>query len=89
MKIEILNSHICDPLNDIDRVDTIYMADTKILSIGEPPAGWQADQSIDASGLYCIPGLVDIAARLGIQAKPNRNQSALRPMPLSALASPR
>ena len=65
MKIEILNAHICDPLNAIDRVDAIYLADTKILSIGEPPSGWQAEQSIDASVLYCIPGLVDIAARLG------------------------
>ena len=65
MKIEILNAHICDPLNAIDRVAALYIADTKILSIGEPPADWQADQSLDASGLYCIPGLVDIATRLG------------------------
>ena len=29
MKIEILNAHICDPLNAIDRVAALYIADTK------------------------------------------------------------
>ena len=71
MKIEILNSHICDPLNTIDRVDTLYIADGKVVAIGKPPAGWQADQSIDASGLHCIPGLVDIAARLSSSGQPS------------------
>jgi dihydroorotase len=44
---------------------TCSSADARIAAIGQPPAGFSADRSIDASGLIVCPGLVDLSTRLG------------------------
>jgi dihydroorotase len=64
MKLHIKNGRVIDPANGIDAVQDLFIADGKVAAVGAAPAGFQADQTIDASGLVVAPGLVDLAARL-------------------------
>ena len=64
MNIEITNGRVIDPHNSTDRVASLFITDGKISGIGETPAGFVADQSIDAAGCVVCPGLIDLAARL-------------------------
>lgn len=66
MKILIQNGRVIDPAQNIDRQTHVYIANGHILSVGDqPPAGFKADQTIDATGKWVLPGLVDMQARLG------------------------
>ena len=65
MNIEIKNGRFIDPKNGIDRSNTsLYIADGKVAGIGEAPAGFAAEQSINAAGCVVCPGLIDLGARL-------------------------
>ncbi|HZV64134.1 MAG TPA: dihydroorotase [Telluria sp.] len=64
MKLHIKNGRLIDPANGIDAVQDLFIADGKVAAVGRAPAGFAADQSIDASGLVVAPGLVDLSARL-------------------------
>jgi len=62
--ISIINGHLIDPANQIDEPKDLHIADGKILAIGSAPEGFNAEQTIDASGLVICPGLIDLNARL-------------------------
>ncbi|MYM23357.1 dihydroorotase [Duganella sp. FT135W] len=62
--IHIKNGHVIDPANGIDGLNDLYIADGKVLAIGAAPAGFTADETIDAIGLIVAPGFVDLSARL-------------------------
>ncbi|MDB5840204.1 MAG: pyrC2 [Herminiimonas sp.] len=64
MNLHIKNGRLIDPANQIDAQSDLYIADGKIAGAGQAPAGFKADQTIDATGLVVIPGLVDLSARL-------------------------
>lgn len=64
MKTEIINAHIVDPENNINQVANLYIHNRKVVAVGQAPTDWQADTSIDATGKYLFPGLIDIATRL-------------------------
>ncbi len=64
MKLHIKNGHVIDPANGIDAKNDLYIADGKVLAVGAAPAGFAADQTIDASGLIVSPGFVDLSVRL-------------------------
>ncbi|KQQ87473.1 dihydroorotase [Massilia sp. Leaf139] len=64
MKLHIKNGRLIDPANGIDRVRDLFIADGKVAALGEAPAGFSADDTLDASGLVVAPGLVDLSARL-------------------------
>lgn len=64
MKLHIKNGRLVDPANGIDGIKDLFIADGKIAAVGSAPAGFAADQTIDASGLVVAPGLVDLSARL-------------------------
>ena len=64
MKLHIKNGRVIDPANGVDAVQDLFIVDGKIAALGTAPAGFTADQSIDASGLVVAPGLVDLSARL-------------------------
>ena len=55
----IRGGHVIDPRNDIDRVMDVAIRDGKIAAVGSSIRGG-AKQTVDASGLYVTPGLVDI-----------------------------
>jgi len=64
MTIQIKNGRVIDPANQIDAVLDVFVAQGRIAAIGNKPAGFEAQQVIDASGLVVAPGLVDLSARL-------------------------
>jgi len=64
MKLHIKNGRVIDPANRIDAAQDLFIVDGKIAALGTAPAGFSADQTIDAAGLVVAPGLVDLSARL-------------------------
>ena len=64
MNIEIKHGRIIDPKNGVDRNTSLFIADGKVAGIGEAPAGFTAEQTIDATGCVVCPGLIDLGARL-------------------------
>lgn len=64
MKLHIKNGRLIDPANNVDAMLDVYVADGKVAALGDMPAGFQADRTIDAAGLIVMPGLVDLSARL-------------------------
>lgn len=64
MNIHIKNGRLIDPKNNIDAVQDVFIVAGKIHATAKAPAGFIAEQTIDAGGLIVIPGLIDLAARL-------------------------
>ena len=64
MNLQIKNGRLIDPANQIDAHHDVFIIDGKVAAIGTAPAGFVADQTIDASGLIVAPGLVDLSVRL-------------------------
>jgi dihydroorotase len=64
MKLHIKNGRLVDPANGIDQVKDLFIADGKVAAVGSRPAGFEAERTIDATGLVVAPGLVDLSARL-------------------------
>lgn len=60
----IRNGRVIDPANDFDDVADLFIVDGRIAAVGQAPASFQAEQSLDAAGLVVCPGLVDLSARL-------------------------
>lgn len=65
MKIAIKNGRLIDPKHQIDARQDLFLAEGRVAGVGQAPAGFKADQEIDASGLVVCPGLIDLSARLG------------------------
>jgi len=64
MNIVIENGRVIDPKNSVDRNTSLFIANGRIAALGEAPAGFKAEQSIDAAGCVVCPGLIDLGARL-------------------------
>jgi dihydroorotase len=64
MNIEIKNGRIIDPKNGVDRNTSLFIADGKVAGLDTAPAGFIAEQTIDASGQVVCPGFIDLGARL-------------------------
>ena len=58
-RLRITKGRIIDASRSLDRVDELWIEDTKILGIGPRP-DLRADQTIDAAGLIVCPGLIDM-----------------------------
>ncbi|MDO8413895.1 MAG: dihydroorotase [Gallionellaceae bacterium] len=62
--IHIKNGCLIDPKNHIDGHHDVFIMAGKIAGVGNTPAGFVAQEVIDATGLIVAPGLIDLAARL-------------------------
>jgi dihydroorotase len=62
--ILIRNGRVIDPAASMDQQADVYISGEKIAAIGVAPAGFKADEIIEAVGLIVAPGLVDLCARL-------------------------
>ncbi|CAD5372681.1 Dihydroorotase-like protein [Rubrivivax sp. A210] len=83
MKILIRNGRVIDPASGRDEVADIAIASGRIVSMGRA-TDFQADRTLDASGLVVAPGLVDLAARL---REPGREHEGLLESELAAAAA--
>jgi dihydroorotase len=63
-RICIKNGHVVDPKNNVDQQADVYVAEGRIVGVGEAPSGFVADEEIDASDKIVSPGFVDISAAL-------------------------
>lgn len=64
MSTLIKNTRLLDPASQFDAATDLYIADGRIVAIGESAATFVADNTLDAQGLITIPGLVDLQVRI-------------------------
>jgi len=64
MNLHIKNGRVIDPSSQLDSQQDIFIRDGKIVAISTHLDDFNADQTIDATGLIVCPGLVDLNARL-------------------------
>jgi dihydroorotase len=64
MKILIQNGRVIDPANGVDQTADVAIAAGRIVAVGQVPADFTPNRTIDATGAIVAPGLVDLAARL-------------------------
>ena len=60
----IKNGHLIDPTNKLNHKANLYIDSGHIVAIDSAPENFNADQTLDATGLTVIPGIVDLCARL-------------------------
>lgn len=63
-KILIKNGRIIDPANGLDAVGCLSIAEGKIVAVGQQPADFHPDHTIDASQHIVCPGFIDLSVRL-------------------------
>lgn len=56
--------HLIDPKNEVSALRDVAISQGKIVAVGESLDPAQADKVVDVSGLYVMPGLVDIHAHV-------------------------
>ncbi len=56
----IKNAHLIDAKNNLDQVMDVAVLDGKIAEVAKQIPGEKADKLIDASGMYLVPGLIDM-----------------------------
>ncbi|NCF25860.1 MAG: dihydroorotase [Gammaproteobacteria bacterium] len=64
MRLRISGARVVDPANGVDTVTDVCIADGRVQSVGKAAGSFEAERSVDASGLVLIPGIVDLRARL-------------------------
>ena len=64
MNLLIQGGRVVDPSSNHNAIADIAVSDGKILAIGQVPAGFKPDSTIDAAGCVVCPGLVDLSVRL-------------------------
>ena len=73
MNIQIRNGRVIDPANQRDETCDVFIIDGHIAALGSAPKNFRAEKILDASNLWVIPGLVDLAAHL---REPGQTQKA-------------
>ena len=64
MKILIQHGRVIDPASGRDETADVAIAAGRVLAIGQAPADFTPNRTIDAAGCWVLPGLVDLTARL-------------------------
>ncbi|BAN46066.1 dihydroorotase [Metapseudomonas resinovorans] len=64
MRTHILGARLIDPASGHDQVTDLFLEGGKVSAIGQAPAGFHADKTLDAKGLVAAPGLVDLSVAL-------------------------
>ena len=64
MKILIQNGRVIDPASGTDKMADVAIAAGRIVAIGQAPADFAPNRTLNAAGCIVAPGLVDLAVRL-------------------------
>src|SRR5919201_152754 len=59
-ELVLRGGHVIDPRNSIDATRDVAIADGRIAAVSDRIDSAQASKTVDVSGLYVVPGLVDI-----------------------------
>lgn len=64
MNIVIQGGRVIDPTQQWDQIADLYIQNGEITALGEAPAGFEADEVIDAQAQIVCPGLIDLCTTL-------------------------
>ena len=64
MKTLITGGRVRNPADGFDAVADVAIASGRIIAIGNVPADFAPQHTVDANGCWVLPGLVDLCARL-------------------------
>lgn len=64
MDIAIRNGRVIDPANGVDETTDIFISEGLIRALGRKPRGFTPERTLDAAGLWVMPGLVDLSTHL-------------------------
>ena len=62
-RVLISGGRVVDPASRFDAIADVCIAEGRVLSVGKPPDGFQADVTLEAGGCVVCPGFVDLRAR--------------------------
>ncbi len=68
----IQNGHVIDAKNHIDSKMDVAIRDGKIASVANKIDSAKSKKTIDATGLYVVPGLIDIHTHVFVGSKPDQ-----------------
>ncbi len=75
MSTLITNGRIIDPASGVDEIADIAIQKREIVGIGSNiPKSFKADESIDASGLWVLPGIIDLSGYLREPGQENKTR---------------
>lgn len=63
-RFAIRGARVLDTRNGRDETTDVFVADGRILALGEAPDGFEGEAELSAHGCWLLPGLVDLAAHL-------------------------
>ncbi|MRH78009.1 dihydroorotase [Spiribacter sp. C176] len=63
-RLLISQGRILDPASGYDEIGDVAIADGRIVDLGSSIGDFSPERTIDAKGLWVIPGLIDLSARL-------------------------
>lgn len=63
-RILISAGRVIDPVNGIDGVHPVFIADGRIVAVGSEPAGFEPDRELAVPGCIVCPGFIDLSARM-------------------------
>ena len=62
--LHIRNAQLIDPASDLDSLSDVYVAEGKLIAIGNKPGDGTIEQTIDAQKQWLIPGFIDLSTYL-------------------------
>ena len=68
----IKNGHVIDPKNNIDTIKDVAIANGKITKIDNDIPATQSKKTIDVTGLYVVPGLIDVHTHVFVGSKADK-----------------
>ena len=68
----IKNGHVIDPKNNIDTIKDVALGNGKIVKMDNDIPPTQSKKTIDATGLYVVPGLIDIHTHVFVGSKADK-----------------
>ena len=58
--LHIANARVINPQTQTDEVTDVFVADGRIATLGRRPDAGEIEHTIDATGQWLIPGLIDL-----------------------------
>ena len=62
--LHIANARVINPQTQTDEVTDVFVADGRIATVGRRPDAGEIEHTIDATGQWLMPGLIDLGGHL-------------------------